>query len=224
MAHDGAVGHRRPSGFSEAAHGPLEDPLGFDASFLIVDHDEVVELHGTHVDPLGTFLAIPGGERTEYCRLWDFGAATPVLHGEKVLEDPKTKPALGVHGVVVKLTQGNPFLADACVIRRAIRVFVHAVPKAEVGASRSGVVPDDVVRIGDPVRSGSDVIIQQAGALFDKHRQVVLQDVLCLDAVLDEEGAAHDVVNDVVLHQQPVGVVDGDGPVEGLMDSATPDV
>lgn len=60
--------------------------------------------------------------------------------------------------------------------------------------------------------------------MFDKHSQVVLQDVLGLNAVLDEEGTAHDVVDDVVLHQQPVGVVDGDGPVEGLMDSTTPHV
>lgn len=224
VAHHGAVGHRRPSVLSEAAHGPLHDAFGFNAGFLVVDHEEIVELHGANVDPLGTFLAVPGSEAAEDGRLGGFRAAPSVLHGEEVGEDPKSEPALRVHGVVVKLPQGNPLLADVSVKGRAVGVIVHAVPEAEVSPSRGGVVPDDVVGIGDPVGGGSDVVVQQAGALFDKHSQVVLQDVLGLNAVLDEEGTAHDVVDDVVLHQQPVGVVDGDGPVEGLMDSTTPHV
>lgn len=224
VAHDGAVGHHCASVFPELAHSPLHDTLGFDASFLVVDHDEVAELHSSHVDPLSALLTVPGGERTEHSRLRGFGAAASVLHGEKVLEDPKAEPALWVNGVVGKLTQGNPFLADVFVIRRAIWVLVHAVPKAKVGAPSRNVVTNNVVGIGDPVCGGRDVIIQQAGALLDEDGQVVLQDVLCLNAVLDEEGATHDVVNHVVFHQQLVGVVDGYGPVEGLVDGAAPDV
>ncbi|KAG7264290.1 hypothetical protein CRUP_026236 [Coryphaenoides rupestris] len=59
-----------------------------------------------------------------------------------------------------------------------------------------------------------------AGALAHEHGQVVLEHVARLDAVLDEEGAAHDVVDDVALHQQAVRVVDGHGAVERLVDGA----
>lgn len=60
--------------------------------------------------------------------------------------------------------------------------------------------------------------------MFDKHSQVVLKDVLCLNAVLNEESPTHDVVDHIVLHQKPVGVVDGYGPVEGLMNRTAPHV
>ena len=57
-----------------------------------------------------------------------------------------------------------------------------------------------VVGVGDPVAGWCQVIVQQAGALLNKHGQVVLQDVARLDTVLDEEGSSHDVVDDVALH------------------------
>lgn len=224
VAHDGAVGHRRSSFLSETRHGRLDDALGFDASLFVVDHEESVKLHSTHVHPLGAFLTVPGGERIKNRRLGDSGAATSVFHREVVDEDPKTEPALRVNGVVEELTQRNLLLADVVVEGRAVGVLVHAVPKPKVGSSSGGVVSDDVVGVGDPVRGGGDVVVEQTGALFDKHRQVVLQDVLRLDAVLDEEGASHDVIDDVVLDQQSVRVVDGDGPVEGLMDRAASNV
>lgn len=159
MTHKGAIGHRRPAVFSKALHSPLNDTLGFDACFLIVYHEKVVELHGAYIDPLSTFFAVPGGERTEDSGLGDRGLAPSVLHGEKILEDPQSKPALRVHSVVIKLTKGNSLLADVWVVGRAIRAVMHAVPEAKMRSPCSGIVANDVIGICDPVAGGSDVII-----------------------------------------------------------------
>lgn len=224
VAHNGAIGHCCPSVLSKASHSPLHNALGFNSSFLIVDHQEVAELHCTDVDTLSTLLTVPGGEGTEDSRCRSFAGATSFCHRVKLWEDPKAEPPLRVHSVVVKLTKGNSLLTDVWTVGWTIRVVVHAVPEAKVGAPCSSVVADNVIWIGDPVRSRGDVVIQQAGALLNKHSQVVLQDVLRLNAILDEEGPTHDVVDDVVLHQQPVGVVDGYSPVVGLMDCTTPHI
>ena len=60
----------------------------------------------------------------------------------------------------------------------------------------------------------------ETGAGDDEHGEVVLERVARLDAVLEEEGAAHDVVEDVVLHDQIVGTVHVHGPVEAAVHAA----
>lgn len=213
VAHDSAVKH--PS-LSKVAHS--EYALQVNAGYKVVYHLKVHELQGAAVDPLSPFLAVPGNEVAEDGRLWHPRVAVPAFHGHIDWEDPKAKPAERMHGVVVELPEGNPLRADVRVERRAVWMLVHAVPEAEVGTSRRRVVADGVVGIGDPEGCGSDVIVQQAGALFDKHGQVMLQDVPRLYAILHEESPAHDVIDDIVLHQQPMSVVDVHGPVERPVD------
>ena len=78
-------------------------------------------------------------------------------------------------------------------------------------------MPDNVVRIGDPKGSRSDVYIQKAATRTDKDAKVILDDVPGLDAVFQEIGVAHDIVGDVVLHEKIVYGMDGDGTVEGVV-------
>ena len=85
-------------------------------------------------------------------------------------------------------------------------------------ASRHVIVTYDVVRVRDPERGWCDVIIKQTGARSDKERQIVLQHVSGFDAVLQKEGAAHDVIDDRVLHQHVMRVMDVDGAVKRAVD------
>ncbi len=80
------------------------------------------------------------------------------------------------------------------------------------------VVPDDVVRAGDPDGCRGLVSVEQTPRAADVDNEVALNEVLGLCGILDEDGMAHGVVGDVVLYAQVVHTVDGHSSVEGVMD------
>ena len=142
------------------------------------------------------------------------------------LEHPQPVPTHGVHGVVHELVRLDDLLAHADVlgVGRTVGMFVEPVPEAEVRAAGGVVVPDRVVRMCDPERGWRDVIVKQARASLDEEHEIILHDVSGLDAVLQENGATHDVIDDVELDEDVVRVVDVDCTVERLVECAAADV
>ena len=126
--------------------------------------------------------------------------------------------------VVGEHPEGRLLGAVAGVVGRPVRARVHPEPEAEVGAAGGSVVPELVVGIGHPEGGRRDVIVLQRRARHHEDGEVGDEDVLHLDPVLEEEGAAHDVVGDVALNQYPVRRVHVDGAVEALVDAAAADV
>ena len=98
------------------------------------------------------------------------------------------------------------------------------VPETKMAATSSSIMPDVVVWICDPESSWGDVHVQQTAAGSNKHCQVVLDNVLCLDTILQKVGVAHDIESNVALNKEMVDAVDGHSSVEGVMDATSSDI
>lgn len=200
MAHNSAVHHQCSTGFSPVSNSPGHDALALNTSYLIVDHHKITELNCTHIYPLCSLLTVPSSQWSEDCRLWIWWVAHAIPSRVVLLKDPEAKPALGVDSIVEEFTKWHSLWTDIGVIWWGIGVIMHSVPESKVGSTSSSIVPDNVVGVGDPISGWGDVFIEQAGALLDKHSQVILQDVTGLYAIFDEDAPSHYVVDDIVLH------------------------
>ena len=56
-----------------------------------------------------------------------------------------------------------------------------------------------------------NVIVEKRRALFHEDSQVVLDYVFSFDAILDKDGSAHDVIDDVVFDKKAVGSWEASG-------------
>ena len=89
-------------------------------------------------------------------------------------------------------------------------MFLDLVPHS-VEVSSGGVVSSDVVGgVGDPEGGRGSVGLEHSGGLDCADGQVVPDDVVGLDAILDEEVVSLDIVSDIVFDSQVVHSVDGD--------------
>ena len=131
-----------------------------------------------------------------------------------------------MHHIIAEHTERRESRVDIGKLGSATGIgrLVHAVPEAEMRATGRAILDVVVVGIGHPVGGRRDIIVLQTGARLDEHGHVAVEAVVFLDAVLQEEGAAHDVVDEVLLDLHPVGAVDVGGAVEGLVDGALLDV
>ena len=122
-----------------------------------------------------------------------------------------------MHGVVKEFSERNSFLANVSVIGWPIRVVVHSVPKAKVGAPSSCIVPNGVVWVGYPKCCWGHIIIQETSALLYKYCQVILQDVAVFDTVFYKKCSSLDIIYNIPLHQKMVCVMDSNSSVIGLV-------
>ena len=191
------------------------------ASHVVISEDHVVKLYPGPFTPLCTAHCVPRDQFPKHSGDIVGRAAFAGPRRQVFLKHPEPVPADRVHGVVDELVglNGRDLCADRFGERRTVGVSVEAVPKAEMRASGDMVVADGVVRVGDPESGRCDVIVEQTGAGLDEHDQVILQHVSGLDSVLQKDGAAHDVIDHVVLDQDVVRVVEVDGAVECLVDT-----
>ena len=86
------------------------------------------------------------------------------------------------------------------------------------------IMPNDVVRVGDPEACGRLVDVQETATFACEHDQVVLNDVVLFVAVFNENGQAHDVVGNVVFYRQVVCGMDSRCAVERVVDAAATNI
>lgn len=127
-------------------------------------------------------------------------------------------------GIVLEDSQWNVSGTDVWIKGGSIGMFVHSVPESKVGSASSCIVLDGIVRVGDPETSRGDVIVQQARTGSDKCGQIVLEEVASFNAIFQEKGTSHDIVDDIVFHPQVVGLMDVHCSVESLVETAAPDI
>ena len=84
--------------------------------------------------------------------------------------------------------------------------------------------PIGIVSIGHPVSGWRDVIVLKAAARNHKQGQVMLEHVADLNAILQKESAAFDVVDHVVFNSDVMCAMHIDGPVETAMDGTAANI
>ena len=80
------------------------------------------------------------------------------------------------------------------------------------------VTAEDIVWVCNPEASWGLVCIQKTPRATNIEHQVILNQVLSLSCVFDENSVAHGMVGNVILHSKVVYTMDGDCPVESVMD------
>ena len=234
-------------------HRARVDAVGadhLDAALVVVGDDGVDEVEVGHRADRHAVLAVAPrvlpveGRRLERVGRRDVGARVElgvvaaavagaardaVVAGDaRVGEDAQPVAAVGVRLVVGKPQQRHAHRADQVGARRKLGGAAHLglgeEPEAVVRRAGGDVVRDVVVGVDDPVGGGRLVDGEQRKRGARVGAEVVRDDVLRLDAVLDEEGVAHRLEGDVVDDAQVVDAVDGDGAVVRVVDRVVPRV
>lgn len=181
--------------------------------------NNLTHLSTAAVNTLNALFVVPSMKIPERCVGEVRTLATARCRGEELLKQPQTEPSLAVYGVIEELPKVDSLRTDVGVEGRAIRMVVHPIPKPKVSTASGGVMSVRIVGVGHPISGRSDVIVEQARALFHEYDQVVLKHVACFDPILQEQGSSHHVENYVAFDENIVGVVDVDGSIESLVNA-----
>ncbi len=77
---------------------------------------------------------------------------------------------------------------------------------------------EDVVRVGDPETCWGLVGVEERERLLSLDSKIVLQQVVCLNAILNEERVAHCVIGNVVCHSQVPDMMNCNSSVVSVVD------
>mmetsp|Transcript_4311 Transcript_4311/g.10608 ORF Transcript_4311/g.10608 Transcript_4311/m.10608 type:complete len:573 (+) Transcript_4311:4183-5901(+) len=215
---DGSVQHGR-------VRAKREQVLDFNACLDVVCRENIAEHQPAVVGALQPSAHVAVRVEVAVHRLHGGGAPVArVLAGDVAVKDAQAVAPVGMCRVVGKGEQGRALRTHGGGAGGARRMHRQVHPETVPLRSRGGIALDGVVGVGDPERCGCGVRVQQRVRRARQHSKVVAQDVLCFNAVLNEERVAHDVVRHIPLHAQVGHAVDGHGAVEGVVDGRIADV
>jgi len=139
------------------------------------------------------------------------------------VEESEAVSAIRMGFVVSKFTEFLIHWANRWRERAVDRILLSVEPVTVTVRTCSVVSDKDVVWVSDPETGRRLICVEQAPRTSGTHDQIVLDDVLCLNSILNEDVMAHSVVNNIVFNCEVRHGVDSDSSVVSLMDGVTLD-
>ena len=152
-------------------------------------------------------------QRAAWVRPWD-----------QIVEDSETVAAERVTNVVAELTNSRVFWANVWIERWSNSCRLQIVPVGVSVRACAVVATEDVVRVRDPEASWRLISVEKAIGCASVDDEIVLNQVVCLDGVLNEDSVAHGLVGDVARNLEVMNAVKSSCSVVSLMDRVILDV